>query len=116
MGRDHYNNSIMNSSKDKFINTDPILFVTKRPEVGMQKGEGVYLWDTTGKYLDFIGGWGNLFGVLPEVMVETLSQQSKTLINASPQFYNDQMLAYADLLVQHTCMDKVFFVQLVLCE
>lgn len=35
-----------------------ILFTTKRPEIVMENGQGMYLWDTDGKkYLDFIGGW-----------------------------------------------------------
>ena len=111
LGGGLYNKSVMKETNNQSINTDPILFVTKRPDVVMAKGKGAYLWDTNGKkYLDFIGGWAvTCLGHCPDVLVETLSKQAKTLINASPQFYNDQMLSYAELLVEKTCMDKVFF-------
>lgn len=37
---------------------DCVLFTANRPEVVMQYGKGMYLFDTSGKqYLDFIGGW-----------------------------------------------------------
>ena len=56
-----------------------ILFTSKRPNVIMQKGSGMYVWDTTGKkYLDFIGGWAvNVLGHSPKVIQDTLNKQSK---------------------------------------
>ncbi len=89
-----------------------ILHVTNRPEMIMQKGKGMYLWDNQGKkYLDFIGGWAvNTLGHCPEVMIEALDKQAKELINCSPSFYNEPMLEFADLLVENSCFDKVFFI------
>ena len=88
-----------------------LLFVTKRPSVVMEKGQGMYLWDTDGKkYLDFVGGWAvNSLGHCPKELTEAISDQAKTLINASPGFYNKPMLEYANLLTQNSCFDRVFF-------
>ncbi len=88
-----------------------ILFTTVRPEVVMEKGEGLYLWDTDGKkYLDFVGGWAvTSLGHSPAVIAEALACQSKVLVNASPSFLNIPMIEYAKLLTMHSCFDRVFF-------
>lgn len=88
-----------------------ILFTSVRPEVIMEKGKGMYLWDTDGKkYLDFIGGWAvNCLGHCPDVISEALGKQSAELVNASPSFYNKPMVEFAGLLTGISCFDKVFF-------
>ena len=88
-----------------------ILFTTVLPEVVMEKGEGLYLWDTDGKkYLDFVGGWAvTSLGHSPAVIAKALARQSKVLVNASPSFLNIPMIEYARLLVNHSCFDRVFF-------
>ena len=88
-----------------------ILFTTVRPEVVMEKGEGLYLWDTDGKkYLDFVGGWAvTSLGHSPAVIAKALARQSKVLVNASPSFLNIPMIEYARLLVNRSCLDRVFF-------
>lgn len=88
-----------------------ILFTANRPNLIMEKGQGMYLWDTDGKkYLDFIGGWAvTSLGHCPEVMTRVLVQQSAKLINASPAFYNVPMIEFAKLLTDNSCFDKVFF-------
>ena len=88
-----------------------ILFTTVRPEVVMEKGEGLYLWDTDGKkYLDFVGGWAvTSLGHSPAVIAKALARQGGVLVNASPSFFNIPMIEYARLLVSHTCFDRVFF-------
>ena len=90
---------------------DNILFTTKRADIVMDKGEGMYLWDNNGKkYLDFIAGWAvNTLGHSPKVLVDTLTNQAKTCINASPAFYNTMMLEFAKELTSRTCLQKVFF-------
>jgi acetylornithine/N-succinyldiaminopimelate aminotransferase len=88
-----------------------LLFVAQRPPVVMEKGEGMYLWDTDGKkYLDFIGGWAvDCLGHCPEVVQQALKKQGTELINASPSFYNRPMIEFAKLLTNNSCFDKVFF-------
>lgn len=88
-----------------------ILFTSSRPDIIMEKGEGMYLWDTEGKkYIDFIGGWAvtNL-GHCPDAVKHALEKQSKELINASPSFYNKPMIQLAKLLTENSCFDRVFF-------
>jgi acetylornithine/N-succinyldiaminopimelate aminotransferase len=88
-----------------------ILFTTTRPELIMERGEGLYLWDTDGKkYLDFVGGWAVVsLGHSPAVIAEALERQSHRLVNASPSFYNVSQLKFAKLLTDHSCFDRIFF-------
>lgn len=88
-----------------------LLFIAHRPEIVMDRGEGMYLWDTEGKeYLDFIGGWAvTSLGHSPQVIQDALSSQAATLINPSPSFYNKPMIEFAALLTEISCFDKVFF-------
>lgn len=88
-----------------------ILFTASRPEIVMEKGKGMYLWDTDGrKYLDFIGGWAvNCLGHCPDAISKALEQQSAELVNASPTFYNKPMVEFARLMTDISCFDKVFF-------
>lgn len=88
-----------------------ILFTTTRPNIVMDHGEGVYLWDTEGKsYLDFMGGWAvTCLGHCPKVLKEALINQCNTLINASPSYYNKPMIKLAKLLTDNSCFDRVFF-------
>lgn len=89
-----------------------ILWTASRPQVVMAKGEGMYLWDTEGKkYLDFIGGWAvTALGHCPECIRTAIVKQASTLINASPAFYNVEMIEFANLLVINSCFDRVFFI------
>ena len=88
-----------------------ILFTTQRPEIVMERGQGMNLWDTEGKqYLDFVGGWAvTSLGHSPAVIAEALERQSRLLVNASPAFYNTSMLKFAKLLTDISCFDRVFF-------
>ncbi|KOF55633.1 acetylornithine aminotransferase [Clostridium sp. DMHC 10] len=91
---------------------DSILFTTNRPNVIMEHGKGMYLWDTSNKcYLDFMGGWAvTSLGHCPDVIKTALTNQSNTLINASPAYYNKPMLEFAKLLTNISCFDRVFFI------
>jgi len=88
-----------------------ILFTANRPEIVMERGEGMYLWDTDGKkYLDFIGGWAvNSLGHSPIVIKKALENQASLLVNASPAFFNKPMILLSELLTEHSCFDRVFF-------
>ncbi|WP_028612025.1 aspartate aminotransferase family protein [Paenibacillus harenae] len=88
-----------------------VLFTARRPDIVMERGEGMYLWDTDGKsYLDFVGGWAvaNL-GHSPAVLQEALSRQASTLVHASPGYFNKPMIEFAGQLTGVSGMDKVFF-------
>jgi acetylornithine/N-succinyldiaminopimelate aminotransferase len=87
------------------------MFITKRPDVEMVSGKGSWLEDNNGKhYLDFMQGWAvNCLGHSNPGMISALETQARKVINPSPAFYNQPMIALADLLTKHSCFDKVFF-------
>ncbi|GFN34048.1 aspartate aminotransferase family protein [Paenibacillus xylaniclasticus] len=88
-----------------------ILYTAKRPEVVMERGTGMYIWDTDGKpYLDFIGGWAvNALGHSPAVLRDALASQSAQLVHASPGYYNKPMIQFAKLLTELSGYDRAFF-------
>jgi acetylornithine/N-succinyldiaminopimelate aminotransferase len=79
--------------------------------VTLVRGEGAWVWDDRGKkYLDFVGGWAvNSLGHCHPVVVKALEKQARTLIQASNQFYTIPQIELAQLLVQNSCLDRVFF-------
>lgn len=88
-----------------------ILHTALRPELVMERGEGMLLWDTDGKrYLDFVGGWAvTCLGHSPAAIREALVRQSAMLVNASPAFHNRPMIEFAKLLTDLSGFDKAFF-------
>ena len=93
------------------LNTDSVMFITKRPEIVFTSGQGSWLTDQTGKkYLDFLQGWAvNCLGHSNLGMIEALEIQAKKVINPSPAFYNEPMIRLADLLTANSSFNKVFF-------
>lgn len=91
--------------------TDSLMFITPRPEIVFERGEGSWLFDHTGRrYLDFIQGWAvNCLGHCPPEITEALAGQAAKLINPSPAFYNGPMVELAGLLTAHSVFDRVFF-------
>ena len=83
----------------------------KRLPVTIVKGEGVRAWDDEGnEYLDFIGGLAvNVLGHSHPVVVKALSKQARILIQTSNLVYTMPQLKLAKLLVDNSCLDKVFF-------
>jgi predicted acetylornithine/succinylornithine family transaminase len=83
----------------------------KRLPITLVRGKGARVWDTEGKeYLDFVGGWAvNSLGHCHPVVVKALTEQAKTLIQASNQFYTIPQVELAKLLVDNSCLDRVFF-------
>lgn len=83
----------------------------KRVPLTIVRGQGARVWDDKGKkYLDFVGGWAvNSLGHCHPVQVKALTEQAKTLIQASNQFYTVPQLQLAELLIEHSCCDRVFF-------
>ena len=90
---------------------DSLMVITDRPPIVFTNGKGSWLWDAEGnKYLDFIQGWAvNCLGHSPDVILKALEAQAAKLINCSPAFYNETMIRLADLIVTHSCLDRVFF-------
>ncbi len=79
--------------------------------VAFVRGEGARLWDPEGKeYLDFFSGLavGNLGHCHPAV-VSAVRAQSGLLFHTSNLFYTEPPVRLAELLVEHSFADKVFF-------
>lgn len=75
------------------------------------KGKGARLWDENGKeYLDFVAGWAvDSLGHCHPAVVKAVTEQVQTLIQTSNQFYTIPQLRLAELLVENSWLDKVFF-------
>jgi predicted acetylornithine/succinylornithine family transaminase len=82
-----------------------------RVPVTLIRGEGVRAWDDQGReYFDFTCGWAaNSLGHCPPVVVKALEKQARTLIHISDQFYTVPQIELAGLLIEHSCLDRVFF-------
>lgn len=90
---------------------DALMEVTVRPPVTMVSGSGSWLVDHNGKcYLDFVQGWAvNCLGHAPDIIVQAATEQARKLISCSPAYYNEPMIKLANLLVELSGLDKVFF-------
>ena len=88
-----------------------LMEITTRPPLVFVRGEGSWLWDHAGKrYLDFVQGWAvNCLGHSPEVITTALIEQSRKLITPSPAFYNEPSMQLAQRIVEHSCLQRVFF-------
>jgi len=93
------------------LDTSALMYIVDRPPLAMVRGEGSWLWDHTGKrYLDFIQGWAvNALGHCPCPVVEAIKEQAETLLNPSPAYFNAPMIELANLLVNNSALDRVFF-------
>jgi acetylornithine/N-succinyldiaminopimelate aminotransferase len=82
-----------------------------RLPITLVRGKGARVWDTEGKeYLDFVGGWAvNSLGHCHPAVVKALTEQAKTLIQVSNQFYSIPQVQLAKLLIDNSCLDRVFF-------
>ncbi len=83
----------------------------KRFPLGIAKGEGCWLWDMTGRrYLDFLSGIAvcNL-GHANKNVGDAVAAQVRKLLHVSNLFYTEGQVKAAQLLVEHSFGDKVFF-------
>lgn len=82
-----------------------------RYDILLEKGEGVYLYDTNHKkYLDFYSGIGvNSLGHAYPPYVKALQQQLDTLTHVSNYFYTPVSIEAAEVVKKATQLDAVFF-------
>ena len=82
-----------------------------RQPVVIERGEGTRVWDVDGKqYLDFVGGLAvNVLGHAHPVVANALAEQATKLIHTSNLFYTTPMIELGKLLVENSCLDRVFF-------
>ena len=97
---------------NQYIETEKQYYMgtVRRQPVVIERGQGTRVWDTDGKeYLDFTAGWAvNCLGHCPPVMVQAIAEQASTLIQTSNQFYTLPQLKLVQILVENSCLDKVF--------
>jgi predicted acetylornithine/succinylornithine family transaminase len=83
----------------------------RRTNMVAVRAQGSRLWDEDGKeYLDFFGGPATIsLGHSHPAMVDALIDQAQTLIHVSNQLYSIPQLKLAELLVENSCFDRVYF-------
>lgn len=101
----------MNKTEYMEMGEKNILHVYNRYKLVLEKGEGVYLYDTEGKkYLDFAAGIAvSAFGYNNKEYNDALKDQIDKLIHVSNLFYNIPSIEAAQKIVKATGFDRVFF-------
>ena len=85
--------------------------VFQRYPIVLERGEGAYVYDNTGKkYLDFLGGIAvNVLGHAYGPLVEAVAEQAGRLIHCSNLYYTQAQADAADKLVKLSGLGKAFF-------
>ena len=97
---------------DTMQRADKYMFQTYgRFPLTLVRGEGCRVWDEEGKeYLDFVGGIAVCaLGHSSPVVTRALEEQSKTLVHVSNLYYTRPQTDLAQLLVENSFADRVFF-------
>lgn len=89
----------------------PYVNVYRRADTCMVRGEGMYLYDDTGRrYLDCAAGIAvNALGHAHPRVVAALKEQAERLWHCSNNFRNDRLERFAERLVNESALDAVFF-------
>ncbi len=82
-----------------------------RYPIVFEYGTGATLYDSEGKaYIDFLAGIAvNVLGYAHPALVDTIVEQTNRLIHCSNLFYTKPQAELAQILVENSCADKVFF-------
>ena len=88
-----------------------LLHTYNRYQIVLDKGDGVYLYDTDGKkYLDFMAGIAVFaFGYNNKAYNDAVKDQIDKLVHTSNYFYNVPAIEAAKKLTKASGMDRVFF-------
>ena len=83
----------------------------RRMPVVLVRGEGTRAWDDADKsYLDFFGGPAvHSLGHCHPVVVKAIEEQARTLIHVSNAVYSIPQLKLAQVLIDNSCFDRVYF-------
>jgi len=102
----------MNAQKIRELDAKYVLHTYTRPPFVLERGEGVYLYDTEGKaYLDFVSGIAvNALGYGDPDILGAIGEQTRKLMHVSNLYYTAPQALLAQKLVEKTPFaDKVFF-------
>ena len=100
-------------TQEKIISRDQANYlpVFNRYKIVLERGEGAYLYDVTGKrYVDFLGGIAvNVLGYNYKPLVEAISNQAAKIIHVSNLYYTEPQANAAAKLVKLSGLDRAFF-------
>src|SRR5947208_4835259 len=99
------------SSADWIAIEQATFFPNLRPPMVIERGQGSRVWDVEGReYLDLIAGIAVVsIGHASPVIQRTLAEQSAKIIHTSNLFFSIPQLELAELLIQNSPFDRVFF-------
>ena len=82
-----------------------------RQPIVLERGEGSRVWDSEGnEYLDFVGGLAvTSLGHSHPAVAAAAAAQAEQLIPVSTLYYTTPMIELAELLVENSPLDRVFF-------
>ena len=82
-----------------------------RPEFVLERGNGVYLFDTEGnRYLDFVSGLAvNALGYGDYDVLKAIEEQASKLMHVSNLYHTIPSVKLAKMLVESSFADRVFF-------
>ncbi len=82
-----------------------------RQPISIVRGRGAKVYDMEGReYIDFVGGIAvNILGHGHPDLVQAIQRQAAQLIHVSNLYYTEPQVRLAQLLVDHSCADRVFF-------
>lgn len=83
----------------------------RQPPLVIERGEGVRLWDTSGKqYIDLYAGIAvSALGHAHPELVEAISRQAGKVLHLSNYYYNEPNILLAEKLCGLARMDRAFF-------
>lgn len=82
-----------------------------RLPIAIVKGQGTRVYDADGReYLDFVGGLAvNSLGHCHPNIVAAIEEQGNKLLHCSNLYWIEPQIKLAQILVENSCLDKVFF-------
>lgn len=82
-----------------------------RQPLSIQRGRGSKVYDMEGReYIDFVGGIAvNILGHGHPDLVQAIQRQAAQLIHISNLYYTEPQVKLAQVLVDHSFADRVFF-------
>ncbi|MCL5056770.1 MAG: acetylornithine transaminase [Actinobacteria bacterium] len=82
-----------------------------RLQMALVRGSGARVWDADGReYLDFVGGLAvNSLGHCHPAVARAIAGQAETLMHVSNLYYIEPQVKLAQILVENSCGDRVFF-------
>ncbi|MBK7361054.1 MAG: acetylornithine/succinylornithine family transaminase [Micavibrio sp.] len=100
------------NAKDIIAETEKLLINTYNAQpVVMDRGEGVYAWDTDGKkYLDFAAGIAVAsLGHAPKAVLKTLNEQGAKMITTQTSYATLPKLEASKIIIENGCFDQVYW-------